>query len=81
MKLNVSLPLFAGLVFLCGCYNYPPAPKATYGDTFTQREKDKNDEIFKGMKKLTLADAQRIALQNNPHAARGGPFSPAGRAV
>ncbi len=66
MKLNVSLPLFAGLVFLCGCYNYPPAPKATYGDTFTQREKDKNDEIFKGMKKLTLADAQRIALQNNP---------------
>ena len=66
MKLNVKLPLLAGLVLLCGCYNYPPAPKATYGDTFTQREKDKNDEIFKGMKKLSLADAQRIALQNNP---------------
>ena len=66
MKLNVSLSLLAGLVLLCGCYNYPPAPKATYGDTFTQREKDKNDELFKDMKKLSLADAQRIALQNNP---------------
>ena len=31
MKLNVKLPLLAGLVLLCGCYNYPPAPKATYG--------------------------------------------------
>ena len=66
MKVNVSLSLLAGLVLLCGCYNYPPAPKATYGDTFTQREKDKNDELFKGMKKLSLADAQRIALLNNP---------------
>ena len=67
MRSKAGLPLLiAGLTLLCGCYNYPPAPKATYGDTFTQREKDKNDELFKGMKKLTLADAQRIALQNNP---------------
>ena len=67
MKSGAKSALFAaGLALLCGCYNYPAAPKATYGDTFTQREKDKSDELFKGMKKLTLADAQKIALQNNP---------------
>ena len=58
--------LAAGFALLCGCYNYPAAPKATYSDSFTHREKDKNDELFKGMKTLTLADAQRIALKNNP---------------
>ena len=60
------ISLASGLLLLCGCYNYPDAPKATYGDSFTHREKDKNDDLFKGMKRLTLADAQRIALANNP---------------
>jgi len=60
------MSLASGLLVLCGCYNYPAAPKATYGDSFTHREKDKSDELFKDMKTLSLADAQRIALHNNP---------------
>jgi len=60
------ISLASGLLLLCGCYNYPAAPKATYGNSFSHREKDKNDDLFKGMKSLTLADAQRIALENNP---------------
>ena len=67
MKLNGKwMAMAAGLVLVCGCYNYPEAPKAAYSNSFTHREKDKNDELFKGMKSLSLADAQRIALKNNP---------------
>ena len=67
MKVKAPLiALSAGLVLLCGCYNYPAAPKAVYSNSFTHREKDKSDELFKNMKSLTLADAQRISLQNNP---------------
>ena len=67
MRTNAKLiALTAGLALLCGCYNYPEAPKAAYSNSFTHREKDKNDDLFKGMKTLTLADAQKIALRNNP---------------
>ena len=67
MRTNAKLiALTAGLALLCGCYNYPEAPKAAYSNSFTHREKDKNDDLFKGMKTLTLADARKIALRNNP---------------
>ena len=67
MKSSLKLiALTAGVALLCGCYNYPEAPKAAYSNSFTHREKDKSDDLFKDMKELTLADAQRIALKNNP---------------
>ena len=49
-----------------GCYNYTPPPAATQCDTYSQREKDGREELFKDMKQLTRSDAQRIALKNNP---------------
>jgi len=49
-----------------GCYSYTPPPRATQCDTYTQREKDERDELFKDMKELTRSEAQRIALKNNP---------------
>ena len=67
MKSKAKLTFaIAGFALLCGCYNYPSAPKDVYSNSFTHREKSKSDEVFKGMKKLSLADAQRIALKNNP---------------
>ena len=51
---------------LGGCYSYNPAPKATLGDTYTHREKDAADKMLDGIEKLTLAQAQKIALKNSP---------------
>ena len=57
----------AGALFVVGgCYSYTPPPRATQCDTYSQREKDDRDELFKDMKQLTRSDAQRIALKNNP---------------
>ena len=50
-----------------GCYEYPNPPVATIGDTYTQRERGKAEEMFKNIKTLTLADAQRLAIKNNPN--------------
>ena len=71
MKLNhrsgTMLLLSALSAFVVGgCYQYAPPPAATQCDTYTQREKDERDELFKDMKQLTRSDAQRIALKNNP---------------
>ena len=49
-----------------GCYSYNPVPKATVGDTYTKREKDASDKLLESIEKLTLAQAQKIALKNNP---------------
>ena len=58
----------AVIAFLCsGCHDYPKPPTATLCDTYTQREMDKAEEMFKDIKSLTLADAQRLAIQNNPN--------------
>ena len=54
-------------VVCCGCYEYPKPPSATLGDSYTHRERDKAEDMFKGIKVFTLADAQRIAIQNNPN--------------
>ena len=63
--------LAAGAMFaaaVCsGCYEYPKPPVATLGDSYTQREKGKAEEMFKNIKTLTLADAQRLAIKNNPN--------------
>ena len=57
---------FAGVVLAGGCYTYPDPPTATLGDSYTQRVHDQSDDLFKGIKSLTLADAQRISIINNP---------------
>ncbi len=54
------------LVAVSGCYEYTAPPVATLGETYTQRDRDKADELLNGMTSLTLADAQRIAIINNP---------------
>jgi len=60
------ITIAAAVVFLAGCYNYPAPPAATGGSSFTGRKRDRADELLKGIKVLTLADARRIALENNP---------------
>ncbi|MBE6384961.1 MAG: TolC family protein [Lentisphaerae bacterium] len=49
-----------------GCYNYAPVPKAALGNSYTHREKDQTDKLLDGISKLTLDQAQKIALKNNP---------------
>lgn len=71
MKLNHRCGIVALLGALSafvvgGCYSYTPPPAATQCDTYSQREKDERDDLFKDMKQLTRSDAQRIALKNNP---------------
>ncbi|MCI5779160.1 MAG: TolC family protein [Lentisphaeria bacterium] len=53
-------------VAAAGCYNYKEPAAATLGESYTARQRDASDEIFKGMTVLTLRDAQRIAIRNNP---------------
>lgn len=53
-------------MFVCGCYNYKAPAVATLGETYSERKRDAADDIFKDMKVLTLLDAQRIAIRNNP---------------
>lgn len=53
-------------MFVCGCYNYKAPAAATLGDSYSERKRDAADDIFKDMKVLTLLDAQRIAIRNNP---------------
>jgi len=69
MNRKLFLPVVAAaasLALFSGCYEYARPASATMGDTYTQREKDEKDELFKGLTSLTLADAQRISLINNP---------------
>ena len=54
-------------VVCAGCYEYPKPPQATLGDSYTHRDRDKAEDMFKGIKLLTLADAQRLAIKNNPN--------------
>ena len=56
----------AAAMFVCGCYNYKAPAAATLQDTYTERKRDAADDIFKDIKVLTLLDAQRIAIRNNP---------------
>ncbi len=62
----VALAGAFALMTFGGCYQYEKPVPATQCDTYTQREKDERDDLFKDMKQLTRSDAQRIALKNNP---------------
>ena len=63
---RATLLTAAAMLFAAGCYKYPPPPASTLGDSYTQRERDERDEMLKDIKNLTRADAQRIAIKNNP---------------
>ena len=49
-----------------GCYEYTPPPSATMSESYTQRKQDGADRLLDDITDLTLADAQRIAIKNNP---------------
>ena len=57
----------AGLVLLTGgCYEYTKPAAAFSQTTYSQRVKEADKDLLKGIKQLTLADAQRISIINNP---------------
>ena len=56
----------AAVFAFSGCYNYKEPAVATLSESYTQRQKDASDEMFKDMTVLTLREAQRIAIKNNP---------------
>lgn len=54
------------MVAVAGCYSYQEPAAATYGESYSQRQNDAADDMFKDITVLTLRDAQRIAIRNNP---------------
>ncbi len=54
------------LAAVAGCYSYKEPAVATLGETYSARQRDKSDDVFKNMTLLTLREAQRIAIKNNP---------------
>ena len=62
--------LVAGAAFLSafctGCYEYPKPPASLLGESYTAREQGAADKLLEGISSLTLAEAQKIALLNNP---------------
>jgi len=64
--LTVMLGFCTG-IFLGGCYSYPKPPVATEGSSFLNRKIDKSDDLLRDIRMLTLEDAQRIAVANNPN--------------
>lgn len=56
----------AAMIFASGCYNYKRPVSATLGDSYSERKRDNADNMLKDIKVLTMLDAQRIAIKNNP---------------
>ncbi len=55
------------LVAIGGCYEYPKPPVATMGNVYSNRvNRDSADDLLKDIKSLTITEAQRIAILNNP---------------
>ena len=67
MKQKLLKAGVAGLVLLTGgCYEYTK-PLADFSQSsYSQRPKEANADLLKGISQLTLADAQRISIINNP---------------
>ncbi|WP_176013607.1 TolC family protein [Victivallis sp. Marseille-Q1083] len=68
MRLNF-LPVASALTLgtvLSGCYTYQPPPAATEGLTFSKRVNQEGDEALRKLDVLTLDDAIKIAVINNP---------------
>ena len=67
MRLLPIAALCASAAFVfTGCYKYDKPAAATLEQEFQQRKRDGADELLKDVKLLTIENAQRIALANNP---------------
>ncbi len=56
----------AAVVLFTGCYQFMPPPKAVEGDTFTNRKESKRYMLPPEIQVLSMKQAQRIAILNNP---------------
>ena len=58
---------FCGVIFcFCGCFNFPQSPKFATRSDFQEQFPVRTIEELEINKVLQIADAQKIALQNNP---------------
>ena len=48
--LNLAAGVAVAAAVCTGCYEYPKPPSATLGDSYTLRERDKAEEMFKNIK-------------------------------
>jgi outer membrane protein TolC len=58
--------LAASVALFSGCNSTPPPPIDYLGTNFSKRPKGEADEILKSISVLSLEDAQKIAIANNP---------------
>ncbi len=54
------------LLAVAGCYSYTPVPKSMTGNSFTDRDLTKSNNILTDINILTLKQAQEISVMNNP---------------
>ncbi len=68
MKLISKIFTLAAVIITAGgCYNYSPPPVATENDIYTARQKDASEELLAKISVLSLPDAQKVAVKNNPN--------------
>ncbi len=60
------LAVYAALAALAGCYSPPPVPEAVLSKEYKKLSKEQHSCIPPECRNLTLEDAIRIALSNNP---------------
>lgn len=56
----------AALLLVGGCQTPPPPPADFSADTFTRRPRSEADDLLRGISELSLEQAQKIAIANNP---------------
>ena len=66
MSNSARLAALGATVLLGGCYSYAPAPVVTTGDTFTKIAEGEHRLLPGDTKVLSLEQATRISLENNP---------------
>jgi outer membrane protein TolC len=69
-KMKLIWKLFSLAVVIVtagGCYNYTPPPVATENDIYTARQKDASEELLAKISVLSLPEAQKISVKNNPN--------------
>ena len=54
------------LIAAAGCYSYKQPSAATLGESYTKRQKDASEDLLKDVTVLSMREAQRIAIKNNP---------------
>ncbi len=64
--LSIAALCASSALIFSGCYKYDKPAAATMEKEFQQRKRDGADELLKDVKLLTIENAQRIALANNP---------------